>query len=925
MDERKVLDLLSRLRDGESSMDIASEIPMPFQRLRVKQSKPAASTCSTRGLRVDQLALSICPKDFPNSAALLPFEVYGDGNCLFRAASLVSTGSEASHLELRLRATVELCLHADFHAKQLEDVASSQSSGEFSTSSLLQSTLKVASDDAFIAARRKGCTVREAYASSLHVDAREAAKSGVYVSLQYISALATVTGVPIRSVYPEANANLRGLYHTILHPRPDARRTSGADHPGPFHIMFSALRTTKHGLSSGLWMPNHYVPLLSKQPESGERKVPPSSSPSKHQRRPFTILDFIKPKSKVSKPEPKGVSLPEPKKAPQPKPKKVSTPEPNVSRGKMPRSPSSSPEVEEPPFKRAQPGLLSMINHDPVPPKKTSNPHPSPNKQGFVKLAWPKKAPQSELAKQKKSSDVDDLPSKHKPKERTFQESWKNGFPWLKASSDSSGKTLMFCTWCVEYDKGNSANSFVQGASTMKRETVVKHSRSQCHKQAEEAHVIACRRAQAHSPGEVEGSIEMAVQKMKQAELDTVKKLFRTAAYLAIQERPFSDFKSLINLQVANGVELMNIYRNDKQARSFVHAIADKLRLDTKQAMASSPFFGVLCDSSTDSSTIDEEIIAVRFLQKGTPKFDFLDFRPLTRANADCILQTVCASLSEHCPTWKHSLVAFGADGAPVNFCNTGVATKLRASVPHIVPIHGCAHRLELAIKDAAKQCSLLSSADDIMEHSFKMYHKSPLCWQGLKEKGNELNLVVLKPTKLKGTRWVAHRERALKVVLVDWPVLVQHTNDVRQGRSAMQGRATKLYKELTKPGTVIFLYLLYDLLVVLGRLSRTLQLSSATIETVRRAVLSAQSGLLELCNDKTIATRIEGVLTQTEQTSWRHTSADPKSMDGLVGDPELSDNDGEDSDDSSDEVSEDEVTEDLRRGAKSHCIAGRR
>ena len=242
----------------------------------------------------------------------------------------------------------------------------------------------------------------------------------------------------------------------------------------------------------------------------------------------------------------------------------------------------------------------------------------------------------------------------------------------------------------------------------------------------------------------------------------------------------------------------------------------------------------------------------------------------------------------------------------------------MRASVPHIVPIHGCAHQLELAIKDAAKQCSLLSSADDIMEHSFKMYHKSPLCWQGLKEKGDELNLVVLKPTKLKGTRWVAHRERALKVVLVNWPVLVQHTNDVRQGGTAMQGRATKLYKELTKPGTVIFLYLLYDLLVVLGRLSRTLQLNSATIETVRRAVLSAQSGLLELCNDKTIATRIEGVLTKTEQTSWRHTSADPKSMDGLVGDPELSDNDSEDSDDSSDEVSEDEVTEGAEKPL--HC-----
>ena len=90
----------------------------------------------------------------------------------------------------------------------------------------------------------------------------------------------------------------------------------------------------------------------------------------------------------------------------------------------------------------------------------------------------------------------------------------------------------------------------------------------------------------------------------------------------------------------------------------------------------------------------------------------------------------------------------------------------------------------------------------------------------------------------------MAHRERALRVVLENWPVLVEHTNTVRQGRTAMQGRATKLHKDLTKPSTVIFLYLFYDLLVILGRLSRTLQLNSTTIETVRRAVLSAQSGL---------------------------------------------------------------------------------
>ena len=79
------------------------------------------------------------------------------------------------------------------------------------------------------------------------------------------------------------------------------------------------------------------------------------------------------------------------------------------------------------------------------------------------------------------------------------------------------------------------------------------------------------------------------VQQMRSEELATVQRLFRTAAYLAVKERPFSDFTSLIDLQVANGVELMNIYRNDKQAHAFIHA--EKLRNDTKESMRLSPFF----------------------------------------------------------------------------------------------------------------------------------------------------------------------------------------------------------------------------------------------------------------------------------------------------------------------------------------------
>ena len=161
--------------------------------------------------------------------------------------------------------------------------------------------------------------------------------------------------------------------------------------------------------------------------------------------------------------------------------------------------------------------------------------------------------------------------------------------------------------------------------------------------------------------------------------------------------------------------------------------------------------------------------------------------------------------------------MSFGADGAPVNLgCNNGAA--------HLVEVHGCAHRLELAIKSAAKSCSLMTVVDNVMENAFKIYYKSPLCWSGLQETVRALDLPLLKQVKPKGTRFIAHRERELRVILHDWPILVQHASQVHMGRTAMQGRAAQLCFTLLKPDVLSFMYLSYDLFVVLGRLSKTLQ-----------------------------------------------------------------------------------------------------
>ena len=178
------------------------------------------------------------------------------------------------------------------------------------------------------------------------------------------------------------------------------------------------------------------------------------------------------------------------------------------------------------------------------------------------------------------------------------------------------------------------------------------------------------------------------------------------------------------------------------------------------------------------------------------------------------------------CPDWTSKVVSFTADGAAVNFgVHAGVIVKLRESAPQILGMHGCAHRLELAVQDACKSHKLVTDLDAVLEHVWKMYSFSPLCWQGLLEVGRQLHMKHLrKPVKLKGTRWVAQHERALRVVLNNWPSIIVDADQVRKGKTAMKGCAIKLYSLMSCYNIVLFANLFFDFLQVVSKLSCVLQ-----------------------------------------------------------------------------------------------------
>eukprot|EP00063_Salmo_salar_P039845 XP_014014680.1 PREDICTED: uncharacterized protein LOC106579367 isoform X1 [Salmo salar] len=112
--------------------------------------------------------------------------------------------------------------------------------------------------------------------------------------------------------------------------------------------------------------------------------------------------------------------------------------------------------------------------------------------------------------------------------------------------------------------------------------------------------------------------------------------------------------------------------------------------------------------------------------------------------------------------------ISFGADGASINMGHRGgvIAHLQREAGGHIIPIHCMPHRLELAILTIQKKEPKASVVYDLLNLIWKTYHFSGKSKRELYVLGQELGVDICTPSSVKGTRWIPHVHRALKVFL---------------------------------------------------------------------------------------------------------------------------------------------------------------
>ena len=81
-----------------------------------------------------------------------------------------------------------------------------------------------------------------------------------------------------------------------------------------------------------------------------------------------------------------------------------------------------------------------------------------------------------------------------------------------------------------------------------------------------------------------------------------------------------------------------------------------------------SPYSSLICDESTDSAVMEQEIMYVRYVDShGHIMVRLLSCKPIVRPNARAITTAIFEAAEMACAKdWKQKLVALGIDGAAV-------------------------------------------------------------------------------------------------------------------------------------------------------------------------------------------------------------------------------------------------------------------
>ena len=427
-----------------------------------------------------------------------------------------------------------------------------------------------------------------------------------------------------------------------------------------------------------------------------------------------------------------------------------------------------------------------------------------------------------------------------------FQEDWKKDRAWLTFNTE---KQAMSCSYCLEIvkptlDKNvNLKTHYVfisdEGCTSLRVESIKKHESSQSHKKAEK--VIAAREEPEKS--EAFNAVTLLNKNIEKR----LGNLFLNVHAIAKNNRPFSDYLWMVELDRAKGIDVGTTYLNEEYAKIFCKFISLDILDGLIEEIERAKFVAVICDRSSDSSIVEQELFFIRYVtSNGEVRVRFLGIQSVEKGNAAGIIGAMRQKVGDimDWDNFMEKAVGLGCDGAAVMIGKkAGVAALLLHEQPSLLVVHCYNHRLELALKDAAKSCQLYDKViRTLLVALYNFYHNSPLNRSMLKRAFRSLeseDKMVL-PTRVGGVRWVGHTVRAVSNFLKGYNAIRTHIEQIsdtegaeRLTTAASHGKAKGLLPQLKNLSVMLFLHFLFDVLKVLESMASVFQKRTSLVSDI--------------------------------------------------------------------------------------------
>ena len=272
-----------------------------------------------------------------------------------------------------------------------------------------------------------------------------------------------------------------------------------------------------------------------------------------------------------------------------------------------------------------------------------------------------------------------------------------------------------------------------------------------------------------------------------------------------------------------------------------IHQVVLRPRL--VQSVHKSPFWSVIADESTDSATMEQLGVYVRYLDLDQGKLaeDFLEMKQVVgHPNATNIFKCLMEVLETDSSATKmpmHKLAGFTSDGASVMIsAKQGVLGKLRGAVnPKLFSSHCPPHRLVLAAKEGQKE--IPDDVEKTLSDTLFFFKDSSVRrdeFKGLKElvdPESPLVSIVL----YHRVRWLSLSDCVSRMVQL-LPLLVRYFEEQAedtQNRQAVRAKCRDLHVRLSMPTFHLYLYFLNPHLDLLAKINKWLQSTQLTLNAV--------------------------------------------------------------------------------------------